>query len=164
MRVAPLFLLASVSLSSGCSVMIAGSGKDLGSLTTKAQVHTQFGEPSATGIEGGKAFEDFRTRQKVATWDQSQKEVYAMLMVMTLGTAELVFTPYEVYLLGVRTMIGQTVRVAYDANGKIADLYLDGKPIPPTLPWITANSGPTEAIALPQPSSAPPAAVAHGSP
>ena len=147
MRVASLLLLASVSLSSGCSLMIAGSGKDLGSLTTKEQVHAQFGDPSATGVrEGGKVFEDFHTRQKLSTWDQNKAEGYVMLMAMTLGVSELVLTPYELYLLGVRTLIGQTVHVTYDANGKIVRMDLDGKPMPQAISWITTNPDLSQAL------------------
>jgi hypothetical protein len=165
MRAADLLLLAGVAFSSGCSVMIANSGKDLGTLATKEQVHSWFGEPSATGTEAGKVFEDFYTRQKVSTWDQSQTEGYTLLLALTLGTSELVLTPYELCLLGVRTVNGQTVHVTYDANGKIAGLSLDGKPMPRTLPWINAKPALAEELALPQPPSIPQAsAVPLGSP
>ena len=53
MRLAYLVLIAgTATLMSGCSSLIAHSGKDLSKLTTREEVHREFGEPDKTGAVG----------------------------------------------------------------------------------------------------------------
>ena len=52
---------------------------------------------------------------------------YAMLDVMTCGTAELILIPHELYHLASRTLLGQTIRITYNASGAVTGHYLDGE-------------------------------------
>ena len=49
----------------------AASGKDLRTIATRDEVHEQFGEPCRTGTANGQAFEDYRTRRKIAEPDRA---------------------------------------------------------------------------------------------
>ena len=143
MRIACILLAALASLSSGCSCFIASRGKDVTALKTKEEVRAVFGEPTRSGVEDGLCFEEYRTRRKIVTpmW-VGGGEGYVMLLVMTCYTSELGLTPIELYLMGKRTLLGQTIRVTYDATGHATGHYLDGEAL-----WflgfgrITTNQG-----------------------
>ena len=132
MRIACLLLAALASFSSGCAAFIASRGKDLTVLTTKEEVHAVLGEPAASGVDEGQVFEEFRTRQKIATFSWVFGEGYLMLMVGTGGTAELVLTPMELYRVCKGTLLGQTIRVTYDTAGRATGHYLNGESLPPS--------------------------------
>jgi YD repeat-containing protein len=127
MRYLALLLLACVPLFAGCSVYIARMGKDLDRLATREQVHADFGEPCRTGTVDGNAFEDYRTRRKMSERLRSCEQ--GMAFVMTFGVGELGWFPYELYLLGRRTLLGQEVRFVYDDAGRVIGIHLDGKPL-----------------------------------
>jgi hypothetical protein len=133
MRFAYLVLIVPFSLASGCSMLIARSGKDLHTLTTREQVHASLGEPSTTGIENGKSFEEYHTRQKISESETVRVYGLGMGIVMSYGAYELIAFPKELYLLGSRTLRGQTLRVRYDENGKVSGFALDGEPLDDTL-------------------------------
>jgi hypothetical protein len=126
MRFASLLLALSLSLVSGCSIMIASCGKDVTALKTREEVHVLFGAPAASGVEDGRLYEDFYTRMKIATRPCCDGEGYAFLLVWTCGAAELVTTPCELYRLCIRTVLGQTIRVSYDRAGKPYATSRDG--------------------------------------
>ncbi len=118
-------LVACALLSSGCSMLIAGSGKDLATVTTREQVHAQFGEPVAKGFdEEGDFYEDFRTRRKIA--EKFRGGYMGAAVVKSCGTLEFLLLPHELYLLGSRTFSGQTIRFSYDETGKVQMRKLDG--------------------------------------
>ena len=50
-----------------------------------------------------------------------------MMFGLTFGVSELVVFPIELYLEGKRTLLGQTIRVTFDANGQVTGRYLDGQ-------------------------------------
>jgi len=52
-----------------------------------------------------------------------------MGLIMTLGTIEVINVPHELYLMGRRTLLGQTIRVNYDASNAVRQIYLDGEPL-----------------------------------
>ena len=108
----------SVLLCSGCSVMIAESGKDLRTLKTREQVRKQFGEPVASGTTNGESFEEYHTHQKIAV-NEMQADALSMGIAMTYGLGELYAFPDQLYLLGRNTIIGQDIRVTYDSAGKV---------------------------------------------
>jgi hypothetical protein len=137
MRYASLILIASTQFSNGCSALIARSGEHLGDLTTREQVHERFGEPSASGTfeelprEGytcpaiGQPFEEFRTRRKIA--EPMRSVSLGMSFVMTFGLGEAIMFPYELSLLGKRTLLGQDIRCVYDSAGTVTHYYLAGE-------------------------------------
>ena len=123
-----VLLIAAASLSGGCAVMIARSGKDLTDLTTKVEVHAALGEPDAVGADEGGAFEEFRTHRKIADYGiRYAGPGYAMGLVMTCGLIDLILVPQELYLAGRRSILGQTIRVSYDDDG-VKGIALDGEP------------------------------------
>ena len=54
-------------------------------------------------------------------------EGYAMLLIMTGGTCELILTPVELSRMSKRTIFGQTIRVTYDPTGHVTGESLDGE-------------------------------------
>ena len=131
MRIACLLLVAFASVSSGCSAFIGSRGNDVTVLKTKDEVRAVFGEPVTNGVEEGQSFEEYRTRRKIATFSRIYGEGYFMLLVATGGTSELVMTPIELYLMGKRTLLGQTIRVTYGATGYPCAHSLDGESLWP---------------------------------
>jgi hypothetical protein len=121
----------SVLLCSGCSVLIAESGKDLSTLKTREQVHKQFGEPVASGTTNDESFEVYHTHQKIA--DQADADYLSMGIAMTYGVGELVAFPCELYLLGRNTIIGRDIRFTYDSSGKVTSCPKKGYPPSPSL-------------------------------
>lgn len=112
-------------LSSGCSFLIAYAGKDLSKLETREKVHEVFNKPTLAGYEDNRFFEEFRTRRKVS--ESLRASHLAMSVPMTFGLGELVAFPYELYLLGRNTILGQTIRFTYDSEGRIIRITLDGE-------------------------------------
>src|SRR5436190_661603 len=125
MRTPCLILVANAMLSSGCSSLIARSGSDLSTLTTREQVHAQFGDPSSEDVVEGQPVEDYRTRRKIS---EPVRSVHlGMSVTMTYGVGELFAFPSELFLLGQRTLVGQDLRFQYDSNGVVTSVLLDGK-------------------------------------
>jgi uncharacterized protein YceK len=126
MRLVHLGLIVSAAiLMSGCSSLIAHSGKDLSKLTTREEVHSEFGDPDKTGAEEGYSREDYCTRRKIS--EPMRSNSLGMGFAMTFGTAELVAFPMELCLLCRRTVLGQSLRFAYDDNGQVTRVFLDGE-------------------------------------
>jgi hypothetical protein len=113
------------ALTSGCSLLIASSGKDLSKLTTKEEVHKEFGEPASTGLIEGHPYEDFTTRRKIG--DPIGSERAGMGCAMTFGTIELIAFPFELYRVTRGTVLGQDLRFAYDNSGNVIRVFLDGQ-------------------------------------
>jgi hypothetical protein len=109
--------------------MIARAGKDLGSVETKQQMHAVLGEPAVKGVEERGPYEEFRTREVIAEDWSVKGEGYAMLLGTTCGAVELVAVPYQLYLLGKRSLLGQTVRVTYGQDGAIIGVERDGESV-----------------------------------
>ncbi len=127
MRIAFLLLIAIASLSCGCSAFVASCGKDLTALETKEEVHGALGKPERIGVEKGASFEEYFSRRKFAIEPLGDKVGSGMMCGLTFGASELVVFPIELYLEGKRTLLGQTIRVTYDAKGQVIERYLDGK-------------------------------------
>jgi hypothetical protein len=147
MRIAWLLLVAIAVLSSGCSLLIARSGKDLSAVTTKSQVRAKLGEPSASGVADGQPFEEYHTRWKISEEGTGRYMSYGMGLGMTYGTIELFAFPYELYLLGSRTLFGQTIRVTYAADGHVQGIFLDGESLDAL---HIAKDAPAEGVTPPQ--------------
>jgi hypothetical protein len=120
-------LTGTMVFSSGCSLSIARSGKDLDTLTTKDQVHEQFGHPSASGIAKGRPWDVYCIRRKIAE-PLAVKLGHELTLVFTLGIAEIGYFPYELFHLGWTTIIGRDVGFVYDNAGKVTKIFLDGEP------------------------------------
>jgi len=132
MRAAYPFLLAAVSLSAGCAGLIATKyGEDLSVLKSKEEVRAHLGEPETSGVADGHPFEEYRTRRLIANpWDLDFiSPGYAMGLIATLGTIDLILVPQQVFLVTKRTILGQTIRVTYDPAGSVTGLSRDGEPI-----------------------------------
>ncbi|MEI7683827.1 MAG: hypothetical protein WCL32_02290 [Planctomycetota bacterium] len=122
-----LILIAGTPFASGCALMIARCGTDLYALENKQMVRCKLGEPVASGFDIGKPFEDYRTRRIIAEQYPARcfGPGYGMLLIMTCGTSELVSVPYELCILGRRSLLGHTVRVYYEEDGSIRFVQLD---------------------------------------
>jgi YD repeat-containing protein len=129
MRYARLFLPFLAAFACGCSCMIAGVGKDLGDVETKAEMHDALGEPVARGLANGEPYEEFRTRMVIADDQSASDEGYALLLFISCGTSELVTVPYQLGLLCKRSLAGQVVRVTYDQNGHVTQVDRDGESV-----------------------------------
>jgi hypothetical protein len=131
MRSAFYFTLVCSPLVCGCAGLVDSSGQDLLSVKTQQEMHAKLGEPASRGFEDEKSYEEYYTRRKIAAADQRLfgGPGYAMGLFLTCGLSELVSFPYEVYLVGSRTISGQKVRVIYDRNGAIECVLLDGEPL-----------------------------------
>jgi hypothetical protein len=131
MRLSLALIAIATALMCGCSSLIAHSGKDLSKLTTREEVHREFGEPEKIGVVGDYACEDYTTRRKISEPWRSNSQ--GMGFAMTFGALELVNFPMEVYLLCSRTVMGESVRFAYDDTGKVMRVFLDGEKLEPFL-------------------------------
>jgi YD repeat-containing protein len=126
MRSACILLSVCALFSGGCSCLISDSGLNLGPtgpVTTKEQVHQQFGQPSNTGISDGQEFEEYRTTKKVA--EPIRAANISMTDTSTYGFGEVFAFPEEMYLLSTRMLFGQTLRFRYNADGKVTGVFLD---------------------------------------
>jgi hypothetical protein len=159
MRVACLLSLIQLTLVSGCAGMIATSGIKLDTFETMDEVHTTFGEPSATGSakdafkkgqnvpKEAAFYEDFRTRLKIADRDWCDGDGYAIVLIATCGTGELFLFPQQLYDLTKHTITGQTLRIIYDTRGRVLAGQLDGKDLYLRPPYFNGNE-----VASPPPS------------
>ena len=86
MQLSYVLLAGCALLPTGCSVLMARSGKDLNPLTTQDQVHHEFGLPSAAGTTDGKPYEEFKTRSKLSEMQRSYS--MGMGVAMTFGLLE----------------------------------------------------------------------------
>jgi hypothetical protein len=111
-------------LLSGCSMLIAQSGKDLSKLTTKEEVHSEFGEPDKTGVVDGHPCDDYCTRRKISEPVRSDR--MGLCIAMTFGMAEFVAFPVEFCTLCGRSVLGQNLRFAYSDDGEVIRVFLDG--------------------------------------
>jgi len=124
MRWAGVLLILSIPLSSGCSLLIARSGKDLSALTTREKVRAEFGEPSTSGIVDGKTYDEYHTRRKI--YDPMFYNELYMAVGMSCGLFEPIAFPLALYDLGSNTITGQELRFVYRADGTVSDVSLDG--------------------------------------
>ena len=112
--------------STGCAAVLAASGKDLRDLKTREDVHATFGNPVATGEMEGLQYEEFVTRKKIS--DSSLAGPGAMAYVITVGLYDLIGFPYQLYVVGRHTLLGQVLRFSYSADGKVVGVYDDVPP------------------------------------
>src|SRR5262249_50604053 len=126
MRTALLLLIASAVPASGCSLMIAQCGKDLGQLSNRDAVHAEFGKPERTGREDGEEDEEFRYHGKVAA-DWGETNSLGMGWAMSFGLIEFVAFPRELFLIGKHTIGGQDIRFYFDDAGNVTGCSADGR-------------------------------------
>jgi hypothetical protein len=120
-------LIGGFLLANGCSSLVAMSGKDVSVLASMDQVHKEFGKPVVTGMADGRDYEEFTTHNKMA--DPQRAGVLVLGDLMTCGFGELFFFPYEMAMLGKTAVVGDTLRVCYDAQGSVTDVFLGGEQI-----------------------------------
>jgi hypothetical protein len=111
-------------LCAGCSALIAYSGEDVGKLANKTQVHESFGTPTNLGNEGGREFEEYRTRRKIS--EPQVASVTFILDAETLGLFELWMFPATILNSTWSTVVGQTLRFEYAENGDVVEVRIDG--------------------------------------
>jgi hypothetical protein len=126
-KLALTVFLGGFLLANGCSSLVAMSGKDASALASMDQVHKEFGKPTVTGSADGKDFEEFTTHNKMA--DPQRAGVLVMGNLMSCCLGEFFFFPYEMALLGKTVVAGDTLRVCYDGQGNVTDVFLDGDQI-----------------------------------
>jgi hypothetical protein len=122
-----LVLIGGLLFASGCSSLVAVSGKDVGELASMDQVHKEFGKPVATGAADGQDYEEFVTHSKIA--DPQRAGVLALGNMMTSGLMEVFFFPYEMAELAHTTVAGDTIRFCYDSQGSVTGVFLGGEQI-----------------------------------
>ena len=120
-----LLVTAMVVRLSTCSMLIAQSGYDLTRLWTRDDVHKEFGEPVATGTVKGFVYEDYRSRRKIA--ERRRAHDLRDEALITLGIAELIAFPRELFLLCRRAIFGEHIRFVYDGFGHVNVRLLDGE-------------------------------------
>lgn len=125
MRVAILLFVGSTFPTTGCSALVAVSGTDPASLTTREQVHAKFGTPTATGLEDGNPFEEYWTRRKIAE-NRKFLDLWSGAG-FTLGFGELIQFPQELCIAGTRSLLGQTLRFVYDDAGNVTAITHEGE-------------------------------------
>jgi YD repeat-containing protein len=156
-------VLACSLISSGCSFLIAGSGMNVHRLTTRQDFHREFGPPSETGTEAGQVFEEFHTRRKIS--EPFRASHLGMEVTMSLGLGEFIAFPWEVYRLGSRTLLGQTLRVTYDPDGRVSRTSLDGERL---IPWppdeVLSPDDPQDSTPRKTPGVEPPSPALDASP
>ena len=108
--------------------LVISSGKDLGALATREEVLEDFGTPVVCGEVDGKFYEEFRSHRKIS---ESWRQPYDLFAdSVTLGFAEVILFPSEVYIASRRSIMGQTIRFVYDSDGYVKSVQLDGKNLP----------------------------------
>jgi hypothetical protein len=108
-------------------MLIARSGKDVSKLTTREEVHSVFGEPDQTGVVEGHPYEDYWTRRKIS--EQMTSDCLSLGLGMTYGTFELIAFPIELWSLCKGTVLGKILRFAYDDQGRVMRVFLDGETV-----------------------------------
>jgi hypothetical protein len=168
MRAAILLWVGITLSATGCSYHIAASGKDLGTVTTREQIHAEFGPPVAGGVTEGKPYEDFRTHRKIAD-DFLSIQGARLASGYTLGLAEVVLWPAVCLDTARQVVFGQDLRFVYDEKGDVTAAvrngeYIVGNPrLSRRIPSPQAASG--EASANPaEPPRTPPVPVRVPSP
>jgi len=114
----PVFLLLSPL---GCSFFIANSGKDLDAITTRSMAHKELGTPVAAGEEDGHSYEEFKHYGKVQRWYTA-----GMGMAMSLGLYEAILFPIELMRVARGFIIGDNIRLYYNAKGEVVSCHLNG--------------------------------------
>ena len=94
-----MFMAANFVFCCGCAAMIGRTGKDLGEVESKEQMHAILGEPPvARGVAEDGPYEEFGTHRVIAEDWTRKGEGYAMMLGMTCGASELVAVPYQLFL------------------------------------------------------------------
>jgi hypothetical protein len=120
-----LLALPASFCSTGCAGLINASGTRLDQLQTADDVHHTFGSPIASGKIGDQPYEDFRSHRKIACiW---MGEYYLMTDAATLGFAELILVPREIFLAAKQIIGGQDLRIVYSPDGKVDSVYVNGQ-------------------------------------
>lgn len=127
MRHAILLCALALLPCAGCSAMVASSGKDLNYLTTRDEVHKEFGKPKESGTADGNSYEEFRSHQMIA--EPGGAIGMTMVNFATLGLAEFVLFPAELYKVSSRSITGQSIRFSYDESGNVVGASINGEPI-----------------------------------
>jgi len=118
-------LLSLALTSSGCSALIARTGQDIRQLKTRDEVRTSFGAPVASDDAFVGAFDEFRTRRKIAA--PKTAVLVAHMGVATLGLFELFAFPSIAGETLRAAIVGQQIRFEYAADGAVRDMRIDGK-------------------------------------
>jgi hypothetical protein len=114
--------------STGCSLLIAESGQNIDRLQNREEVVAALGKPTQVGEQDGKAFEEFETRRKIA-----ERSIYSahisISIAHSMGLAEIVLCPYQLWMVSKRTLFGQQIRFIYNDQGEVIEVIYDGEQI-----------------------------------
>ena len=103
-------------LASGCSCLIAQSGRDIMAMDNRDAVRHKLGSPIASGTEEGRCFDDFRYRGKVR--EPVAASGFYMADAMTWGLVEFIAFQIALHDACCRCFRGQDLRIYYDGTGK----------------------------------------------
>jgi hypothetical protein len=119
-----LLLCCSV-LCTGCSSLIAYSGKNVGGLENRGQVRESFGTPSKSGTDDyGYEFDEYHTHRK--TSEPNAAGARLILGVQTLGLLELWMFPVSIYESTWTTLFGDDLRFLYKSDGNVEIIQING--------------------------------------
>ena len=117
-----LFMATSLATQFGCSAMIARTGTDLASLTSRDGVIEMFGPPSSSVQTKDTLVETFKTRRKIA--DPMLAWGYGMEFCM-VGIFEPENTAAELIGLARNKAFGQTIQFTFDSSDDIITYQSD---------------------------------------
>lgn len=106
------------ALSAGCSAFVAGSGRQLGTLTDRNMIHERYGAPLASGkTDDGLEFEDYVSHRKLSrAWNG---EYILFSFICTAGLSELYYLPSELFIAGRQMVLGYHLRFIYNPDGTV---------------------------------------------
>jgi hypothetical protein len=109
----------------GCSSLIAYSGKDVGNLKTREQVHESLGTPSKSGTDGSYPFDEYHTHRK--TSEPKAAGATLILGAYTLGLMEMWAFPLRVYESAWTIVFGDDLRFLYKSDGSVEIIQINGQ-------------------------------------
>jgi hypothetical protein len=126
MRWACLLVLSATLPSTGCTALLAESGRNPAALTRQV-VTEEFDAPVATDNPDGTSSLTFRTHRKIA---EPITTMYAIMgSVGTAGLAELIMFPVELRRVTRTALLGSGVRVDYYPTGEVKGVSVNGDPV-----------------------------------
>ncbi len=146
MRRVSLLLFVAIVLSTGCTALVVGSGRNPAELTPQA-VRAQFEVLVAAENSDGTSSLTFRTHRKIA---EPNSMIYALMgSVGTAGLGELYMFPIVMQRVTRTALFGSEVRVDYYPTGEVKSVSLNGDPVYSGPAPATEPPAPAKSAAVP---------------